>query len=394
MRVGNRSSLLVGTLRHAQGKVEGNGRGAIKVDRLGTGRNTIALALLTVAALVLPTQAAVGETDAGNTQETGTAMAVPGSVSQTLSTWTDADWWSFRLPGSDEDWERSREVTISLTNLGADYDLEVYYCGWGEYLRSQQPGTASEEITFEDSGSGTCVDVGITSATAVTSSSPYLLSVSWVEEQPDAGASSPRTAIPLTLPATVSNYNIEWDYWKFALSESKTVNIALSGAFTTENASAELRDNRGKWIADLPSNSSRVLAAGVYVVGIEGGSQFRPYTLTINANEPPPGTSVPPPRTSAGDPQKRSQCGNSRYASHIQVYRITYVNCRMAKKVAKYRAWGRKLPGIAGKNTTLWKCSSKRSYGKSVFGRLPKGDVDCLGYRRSEFIRFTPKRIS
>ncbi len=97
---------------------------------------------------------------------------------------------------------------------------------------------------------------------------------------------------------------------------------------------------------------------------------------------------------SGWDPRYREYCGSSTYASNIEIYSHMYVDCRMAKKVAKNRALGRKLPGFAGSGTSRWDCTrSPDTYAKKAFGRrTPPGYVDCVGYRGVEFIRFAPRR--
>ncbi len=97
-----------------------------------------------------------------------------------------------------------------------------------------------------------------------------------------------------------------------------------------------------------------------------------------------------------GSPHFSEYCGSSKHATNIEIYADTYLDCRMAKSVAKRRALGRRLPGIAGKDSAPWECFRGR-YGNltKAFRRpLPPGHVDCVGFRGTEFIRFAPRRRS
>lgn len=93
------------------------------------------------------------------------------------------------------------------------------------------------------------------------------------------------------------------------------------------------------------------------------------------------------------DPRNRLQCGDSQYASNIELFSVMYLDCQMAQDVSRQWALGGELPGIAGNNTAPWRCSrGHSSYGESAFGSvLPPGHVECVGYRGSEYLRFLPQ---
>lgn len=95
--------------------------------------------------------------------------------------------------------------------------------------------------------------------------------------------------------------------------------------------------------------------------------------------------------TEAWPSKNRKNCGKSKFARHIKVYRGRYANCRQARRLAKRIALHR---GSFG----LWYCGGKgqgQAYGKEAFGRaLPKRQIECTGFRGIDLVRFAPRRGS
>lgn len=95
--------------------------------------------LAAVAAVSTPTPAPA---DAGNSLAAATALPPELVVEEDLRSADDVDFWAF-------DVSVASRVNLSLTNLAADYDLDLFNAAGGRIGSSQNPGTTPESLTLD-----------------------------------------------------------------------------------------------------------------------------------------------------------------------------------------------------------------------------------------------------
>lgn len=256
----------------------------------------ITSAAFDVAIPVVPAHAA--DDVGGNTRQTATYFATPGSVSDTLDTWLDEDWWAFELPCSDMDEEYGdcysdtvgqREVSVTLDSLPADYDLSVFdEYGYAPDIVSDDtglPGTASERIEFVGDP-GQRLTVRVKSGNGASNlTQPYRLTVSWLDAQPDQNSGNCGNATPMSVPGVVSNFNRDSDCWRFLLTQR----VVLSAAYSHPKGKPEsltLRDARGNRLASTSTATSlkQILGPGAYSIEVNSSDRFRAYSLQLSTS--------------------------------------------------------------------------------------------------------------
>lgn len=100
----------------------------------------ILMVFIILTSLQMPSFAqTIYEREPNNSASQGDAVSVGDEAYGRISSSTDEDWYYFAAGG---------DVTITLSDLPADYDLYIYYWN-GSYLnKSVRSGTQSESITY------------------------------------------------------------------------------------------------------------------------------------------------------------------------------------------------------------------------------------------------------
>ena len=215
--------------------------------------------------------------EANETLAAAASIATNTAVSAGIGTSTDVDWYKFTLTGTSN-------LTITLTNLPADYDLIFYNSAGTEISRSENGSTTSETITSANAAAGTyyvkvlgyngafststCYSLNV-GATAVSSTCPSTYDVS------TNGTTSGAAQIPLNTDIKgLISPSADLDHYKFVITTGGTITITL----TTLPADYDLRlyNSAGTQVA-ISQNSGTAsesiaytAAAGTYYARVYG----------------------------------------------------------------------------------------------------------------------------
>lgn len=124
-------------------------------------------------------------------------------------------------------------ITLNLTNLAGDYDLYLLNSSGTILARSENGGTTSESITYNNSASGTYYIeiVGYNGAYSTTKAYHLVGNFSGTSSDPYEPNDSTSTAYAITSGTTYNAYiysTTDLDYYKLTKSTSGTISISLT----------------------------------------------------------------------------------------------------------------------------------------------------------------------
>jgi Pregnancy-associated plasma protein-A/Secretion system C-terminal sorting domain/Bacterial pre-peptidase C-terminal domain/Fibronectin type III domain len=225
-------------------------------------------------------------------QSAAASISTNTAVSAAISTTTDKDWFKFTLAST-------ANLNITLTNLPGDFDLVLYNSAGTEIARSENGGTTSEAIAYNNAAAGTyyvqvfgyngansstvCYNLNV-GATTVTSTCPSTYDVS------TNGTTSGAAQIPLNtdIKGLISPAG-DLDHYKFVITTGGTITLSL----TTLPGDYDLRlyNSAGTQVAisqnggTTSESISYTAAAGIYYARVYGynnaNSSTSCYTLKV-----------------------------------------------------------------------------------------------------------------
>ncbi|MDX2003213.1 MAG: T9SS type A sorting domain-containing protein [Chitinophagales bacterium] len=207
--------------------------------------------------------------ESNNSISAAKTIAVGTDIRALIGTAGDNDYFKFTSTSS------QKYIQITLTNLPADYDVRLYRSNGSQVAISQNSGTTSETINYNNGSAGTYYVRVYGYNNAFNASSCYTLK---------ASISSSRFRVDGTEDETLPSSKLsDFKYQIFPNPTNGQVNVELSTVDLMENASIQVTDIAGKTvffqnIGTIESNYSNTLDLsylenGMYFIAVLEGNQ-------------------------------------------------------------------------------------------------------------------------